>query len=129
METSFFFAKLLGGILFLMGSSMLLRPKIAMTVFREIAAQRAFSYLLGTLLITFGLTIVITHNVWEVGFPLAITLIGWDLLIEGTLCLFFSQTLVEKYFGPLQKQSVLLSIALVQLLLGTYLLFAGFSIL
>ena len=43
----------------------------------EFLRSRALIYLSGLLLMTAGLAIVLTHNVWRADWPVIITILGW----------------------------------------------------
>ena len=47
------------------------------------------TYLAGLVWFLGGLAIVIVHNRWSAGWPLAITLVGWFLLLGGLFRLLF----------------------------------------
>jgi hypothetical protein len=45
--------------------------------------------MVGVILLLSGLSVVLTHNIWNAGFlPLVITLIGWVLILRGILSMF-----------------------------------------
>ncbi|MGR9108695.1 MAG: hypothetical protein ACU843_17390 [Gammaproteobacteria bacterium] len=44
-------------------------------------------YPLSLLILVMGLVIVHTHNIWVFGWPLAVTLLGWLLVIKNTVYL------------------------------------------
>src|SRR5271163_2787194 len=94
MVASIFLARLLGPIFLIVGASILFNPK----VFRDIAADVVRSvtlvYLFGLMDFAAGLAIVITHNVWLASWPVLITLIGWLLLIRGTVRVLIPETVM-----------------------------------
>ena len=51
----------------------------------EFLRSRALIYLSGLLLMTAGLAIVLTHNVWRADWPVIITLLGWLAAIGGAV--------------------------------------------
>ena len=48
----------------------------------------AVTYLNGTLLFVAGLSIVRVHNIWAVGWPVTITLVGWSAILGGLFRMF-----------------------------------------
>src|SRR4051812_23871920 len=56
--------------------------------------QRPYAALyIGVFTLPFGLLIVLTHNVWEPGLPLIVTLLGWAWTVKGLLYLVWPQSL------------------------------------
>jgi len=94
MMASIFLARLLGPVFLVVGASILLNPK----VFRDIAADVVRSvtlvYLFGFIDFAAGLAIVIAHNMWVASWPVLITLIGWLLLIRGTVRVLIPETVM-----------------------------------
>lgn len=127
MDTSFFLAKVLGILAILMGASMVLRRKMLLSIFHELSQSRAVSYILGVLMVVFGLVIVSSHNVWRWGFELAITLFGWIALLEGTMYLFISEKALKKYLRTLDSKRVYYFIGVTYLVVGAVLAYIGFT--
>lgn len=128
MEPSLFLARLIGLMSILMGLSMLLRRKMLMNVFHELAKSAAISYILGTLLVVMGLILILMHNIWNVGYQLVITLFGWLLLLEGSIYLFASTRLIKKYIAGLDNKKMYYFIGVAYVLVGAYLAYVGFGI-
>jgi len=126
MEASIFLAKIMGIVALLMGASMAVRRKMLLSIFHELAKSRATSYILGVLITIFGLLIVLNHGVFQAGFPLVITAVGWFVLAEGVSYLFVSAEFLDKYMSTLNNGRVYYLIAVVYLVLGGYLTYSGF---
>ena len=109
-----------------MGTSMAIRRKMLMSIFRDIAKHRTTSYILGVLITIIGLFIVLSHNVFQSGFPLLITVIGWGVLVEGVSYLFVSEEFLERYMTTLNIKKFYYFIAAAYLMLGGYLTYIGF---
>ena len=126
METSIFLERFVGIVSLVMGTSMVLRRKMLLGVFHELSENRTISYILGTLLMMVGLSIVLQHNVWLLGPQLAVTLFGWLALTEGTSYLFISNRTMRHYMAALDNKVIYFSIGASYLVLGSYLVCAGF---
>jgi hypothetical protein len=72
------------------------------------------TYLAGLLWFLGGLAIVRLHNRWSTGWPLAITLVGWFLLLGGLFRLLFPEAQQGNQntpaFGPYAIDVVLLAL-------------------
>jgi uncharacterized protein YjeT (DUF2065 family) len=91
MDTSLFLAKLLGPLLIVTGLGVLFSRAAYREAAEEVLKSRALLYLFGAIGFAAGLGIVLTHNVWVWGWPVIITILGWFILIRGTLRILIPQ--------------------------------------
>ena len=92
----------------------------------EFLRSRALIYLSGLLLMTAGLAIVLTHNVWAAGWTVIITILGWLATIGGAVRIVMPQG-TEKIGRRILKGPLNLQIAgAVWLALGAILSFFGY---
>ena len=92
----------------------------------EFLRSRALIYLSGLLIMTAGLAIVLTHNVWAADWPVLITLLGWLAVIGGALRILTPQA---RAHGPraCSRQRTALPIAgAIWLAIGAILCFFGY---
>jgi hypothetical protein len=85
MPTSIFIAKLIGPILLVAGIAMLINRKQLDALAQELLRSHVLLLLLGLVDLSVGLAIVLTHNVWVADWRLIITLLGWLLIVRGTV--------------------------------------------
>ena len=85
MQTSIFIAKLIGPILLVAGVAMLINRKQLDALAQEVLRSHVLLLLLGLIDLAAGLAIVLTHNVWVADWRLIITLLGWLLIVRGTV--------------------------------------------
>ena len=83
MQTSIFIARLIGRVLAIMGLVVLVNPERVRQMGREFLEGEALIFLSGVITLPLGLAIVNTHNVWEVGWPVIITIFGWLAVFAG----------------------------------------------
>ena len=124
-----FLSRLLGLYCLVIAVAMLAHRQATVVTVGELLHDRPLMYLLGVLCVFAGLAMVLVHNIWSDG-PAAIivTLIGWLTLLKGvifvglepvqTAALYLAQLRFERWY-PLY--------ALVTLVLGAYLCYAGFG--
>ena len=65
-----------GPVLLAIGIAMLLNRRAIMGMAAEIAQSTGLIFLSGIILLTAGIAIVRTHNVWSGGWPIIITVLG-----------------------------------------------------
>ncbi len=83
MELSLFLAKFFGLYLLVLSALCALRRKAFEGIVEDFFAQRALVFLSGLISLAAGIAIVISHSVWEPGWRLAITLIGYLSVAKG----------------------------------------------
>ena len=104
------------------------RPATVVSV-GELLHDRPVMYLLGVLCVFAGLAMVLVHNVWSGG-PAAVivTLIGWLTLLKGIVLVALDPLQTSRlYLAQLRFEQLYPLYALVTLLLGAYLCYAGFG--
>jgi hypothetical protein len=83
MGTSILIARLLGPVLLVIGLTALAQPDRIRRLAREFLEGEALLFFSGLLTLTAGLAIVSTHNRWQAGWPLLITIFGWLMVFAG----------------------------------------------
>jgi hypothetical protein len=85
MKTSLFIARLIGPTLVALGLAVLVHPDRMGRLAQEMLASEALLFLTGLITLPAGLAIVNTHNRWEGGWPVIITVFGWLLVVGGAV--------------------------------------------
>ncbi len=126
MEMSIWIAKFLGPVFLAAATPMMIRPDSIEPLADEFLKSQALMYVSGILVLTGGLSIVNTHNRWELDWPLLITLFGWAMVIAG-ISRIVSPKLVTDVGGPMIGGSLITRLAgTVWALLGAFLTFKGY---
>ena len=128
MDSSNLPAQLIGIFFVIASFSMAFRRGMMMTVFREVFRSRALSYILGFFMLGIGLFLVLKHANWTGGSATIINILGWYLLIESVAYLFLQQMVMYKLFNWLEYKKVYYTISIGFLILGGYLVYAGFFV-
>jgi len=81
MEISIFFARLWGSFFIIFGLLFIITRQLGKTI--EMTDDKAFVISTGYITLLMGLVTVILHNVWELSWKIAITILGWSTLIKG----------------------------------------------
>jgi hypothetical protein len=78
--------------------------------------------------IAVGLAMVLGHNVWSGGaLPVVVTLVGWLILAKGLLLLFLTPEALIRQFERMQYGEHIYLYLAPTLVLGLYLIWAGFT--
>jgi uncharacterized membrane protein len=126
MQTSIVLARLLGPILIVMGAGMLLNQRSYRAMAEDFLASRALIYLSGLIALVAGLSIVNFHNVWALGWPVIITILGWLMLIGGSIRILAPDSVKRIGSTFLEKPEMIVIAAVVVIVLGAILAIAGY---
>ena len=90
----------------IVGLSHLLQPRLWAEHFRDVYARPDGPFTIALSMLPCALAVVLLHNIWVLGVPVLVTLVGWMLLIKCTVYLLWPRTTrrvaPEKLRGPTQ---------------------------
>jgi len=119
-------SKFLGPIILALSIPMIITPTSLQETTRRFLADSPLVLISGVLAMTAGLSIVNTHNVWALDWPLIVTLFGWALVAGGATRIIAPRT-VDKVGGAMMDRPIIMRIVGVfWALLGAYLTFKGY---
>ena len=127
MDTSIFLARLLGSSMLVIGLGLLLNRATYRDMSLEFLDSPALIYIGGLIAFVAGLAIVLTHNVWVVGWPVVITIFGWVSLAAGIFRIVFPASVTQLGRRLIDNQGFLIGGITVYLLLGAWLSYAGYA--
>ena len=124
-----FLSRLLGLYCLIIAVAMLVQRQATIVTVGELLHDRPVMYLLGVLCVFAGLAIVLVHNVWSGGpATVLVTLIGWLTLLKGIVFVVIEPMQTSSlYLAQLRFEQLYPLYALVTLVLGAYLSYAGFG--
>jgi hypothetical protein len=94
----------------------------------DVLYDRALAFTYGLITLAIGLAIVTTHNVWRGGLlPIVVTFVGWLLLARGIVLQAISPEIAQQVLQALHFEPLYYAYLVVPLLLGVYLLIAGWT--
>jgi len=127
MDTSRFLARLIGPMLVVLGIGLLARPETLHAMATEFLSNRGLIFLSGLLTLLAGLAIVNTHNVWELRWPVLITILGWLGIIGGIARMLFPDTVVAVGNSMMAGGTSVAVGGVVDLALGLWLSYVGYK--
>jgi hypothetical protein len=125
MVVTIFLGKVIGWYFFILGLWILLRQDRMKVILAELGSQGALRFFMGMVGLILGLLLVHSHNVWVLGWPLIITLVGWVVLIAGLLRLFLPDMGVHLGQWWVKNPPYLMVLALVYIIIGLFLLYSA----
>ena len=126
MDTSLFLARLLGPMLVVLAVGLVACQSSWRAMAKEFIANRSLLFLSGLLTLLAGLAIVNTHNVWESGWPVIITIFGWLGVIGGAARMLFPQTVMGLGTKMLDNTTYLTVGGIAEGLIGLWLCYVGY---
>lgn len=126
MDTSLFIAKLIGPLLLAISASFLINPINMREMATDFLQHRALIFLAGFLALLGGLAILLTHNVWVLGWPVIITILGWLSVIGGVFRIVFPDSVRSLGEAMLEMPGMLTTSGIVQGVLGAWLCYVSY---
>lgn len=128
MDTSLFLAKLIGPIFLIVGIGLLLNGDRYRAVVDEVMSSHTLLYIFGAIALTGGLAIVLTHNIWVWDWPVIITIVGWLMIVRGSLRIVIPQQVEDLARKMVAGWSnILLISGLLVITLGVFLCWKGYA--
>lgn len=128
MADSMLLAQVIGITALVKGVAVLVRPKFVRGILKDLFDNHALFYFLITTELVIGLFLVLTHNIWENSYVVIITILGWLMVIESILFLLLSENITSKVVKKLDNDSMYRFGAALSLIIGAYLIYAGFGL-
>ncbi|WED42587.1 hypothetical protein [Legionella cardiaca] len=126
MEITIFLAKVIGWYFVIISLCILFRQDLVKSVLGDILGQRALLFFIAIVTLILGLLLVVSHNVWVMGWPVIITIIGWLVLIAGIVRLVAPELSLRAGQWWLRNPTSLLVVSVIDLVIGLYLLYKGY---
>ncbi len=126
MQTSVFLAKLMGPLFLAVGIGVLANAAVYRKLAEEFLRSYALVYVSGLLLMTAGLALILTHNVWVADWRVIITLLGWLAAIGGALRIVVPERTEAAGRWMLARPAGITVAAVIWLALGALLTFFGY---
>ena len=123
-----YLSRLIGLFTLIVALSMLADKPQAMDTVRAVVQDQPALIVLGMLGTAAGLAIVLAHQVWTGGvLPVVVTVIGWVILIRGTILLFLSRDATARLVDWFHFEEFFYLYLGFAAVLGLYLTVHGFS--
>ena len=123
-----YLSRLIGLFILIIALAMLANKPQAMDTVRAVVQDRPVLLTLGMLGTAAGLAVVLGHHVWSGGvLPVLVTMIGWIILIRGTILLCLSQDATARLVDWFHFEEFFYLYLGFAAVLGLYLAAHGFS--
>lgn len=126
MEISIFLAKIVGFYLIIKLIAVWKNYDKLPSIIEGLKNNDALRLSVGLITAILGFLIVLSHNIWTWDYRVIITIIGWLVLIKGSL-ISFSGAYLDKMSGFLFKKSSFYLILILSVILAVFLLCKGYN--
>ncbi len=126
MEHSVYLAQLLGPILVLLGLSYAFRLNSFPKLIKDFAKDSGLMHISVLLMMLGGVALILAHNVWEWGWPLIITILGWAVLLKGLLYAFFPGAMLKMATKMMKMKWIFVFAVLLWVVFGLGLTYYGY---
>ncbi len=127
MEMAIWISKFLGPVILVLGIPMIVSPTNLQETTRRFLADSPLVLISGVLAMTAGLSIVNTHNVWVLDWPLIVTLFGWALVFGGTSRIVAPRVVDHVGGAMMDRPTMTRIVGAFWALLGAFLTFKGYA--
>lgn len=124
VDISVYLSKAIGVYLLIVGSGMLINPKIR-AIFLKIMNDHSLLYVSDFIGLIIGILLVTSHNIWVADWRLLITVIGWVALIKGTLRVVFPDLGNQFFIKWLECNFSYYTTVLTMIVVGAYIYYIG----
>lgn len=119
---SLFLATIIGWYLIILGSFILIRPELAKKATTEVMSNSGTLFMIAIITLILGLLLVVSHNLWVMDWPVAITVFSWLVLIGGLVRLFYPELTLRMGKAFLKSPIKIKISAIITILIGLFFL-------
>jgi hypothetical protein len=121
MALTIWISKLLGPVILVLSMPMIVSPNSLQETTRRFLADSPLVLVSGVLAMTAGLSIVNTHNVRVLDWPLIVTLFGWALVLGGATRIVAPRVVEHVGGGMMDRPTMTRLVGIFWALLGAFL--------
>jgi len=126
METTLFLAQVIGIVALAKAVALFVKRDELKSLVNDLLGSRALLFVLSALELIGGLAIILNHNIWEGGVAIAITIIGWMMVLEGLAFYILPSKSVAPLVRSLNNKSLYKIGSIVALVVGIWFVHFGF---
>lgn len=126
MNTSIYIARVFGFFLMIFSLSMFYNFEKFITGITELTQNVSLQLIFGMFLLTIGLLLVVSHNIWKASWVVVVTILSWMVLIKAIIFLFFPEYIQSISIYYIQSNNYIYISALINFLIGLFLCYKSF---
>ncbi|KTC65008.1 Integral membrane protein (PIN domain superfamily) (plasmid) [Legionella adelaidensis] len=118
-----FLATVIGWYFVFFSVLLLFRGEETRAIMRDILGQRSLFFIIAIITLILGILMVVSHNLWVMGWPLAVTFVSWFVLLSALFRLFFLEVAMTGAQRFIRNKAAVTTFSIVLLLIGVFLLY------
>jgi len=126
MQPAVFIARLIGPAFVAVGVGILLNGPFYTALIAEAVHSPTLIYFSGLMALVPGLAMLNVHRAWTAAWRVIVTIVGWLMVIGGVIRLVLPATTATLATDIYSKPAALLIVAVIVIVVGGYLSFAGY---
>lgn len=120
--TTIFLATVMGWYMVVMSLILFFKQNYLKLVVADIMTEKGLFFIVAIMTFILGLLLVVSHNIWMMGWPVLVTILSWLVLLGGLIRLFFPETVQRIWENAFNNSLLMRVIGVIILILGVYLL-------
>ena|SRR3990167_2514191 len=125
MDRSQFLSKVIGIYLVIVSIAMLVNMPQFVGRVDSLIHNPALMFVSGFFALIVGILIVVSHNIWQLNWRTAITIVGWATLLKGACILICPQTISGMAMQFVLNPGIAYTAACLQFIIGVLLVFCA----
>lgn len=126
MNLSVFLAQVIGIYMVILGISLFSNGKHFSLIMLGLINNAESQFIMGTLLLALGVTLVVLHNVWEMSWVVVITIIAWMIFIKGIVYTVIPRIVLALAEPYIHATGLYYFVGVMDIGVGLFLCFKGF---
>lgn len=126
MVLSIFLAQALGLYFLITGFAMIINGDRAMILLEKILKDEALIFITGFIALILGILLVLSHNIWVMGWPVIITILAWLALFKGIMRVVYPHKAVVLAEKVINNTKGFYTVSVVVFAIGLFLVYHGF---
>ncbi len=126
METPRILARIIGPVMVVSAVAVLLNLHAYPRLVEEYSKSASLCYLGGFMALLMGLVILQFHHIWELRWPVLITIIGWLCVVKGAVLMIIPGTMLTVLHSLTATSLPLMVSSLISLCIGAFLTIKGY---
>jgi hypothetical protein len=127
MPLTVFLSKVVGLMLVMIGGAILIRRKYFLGVFATYVEQRLVRTTMSMIELFAGIALLVAHHAWSPPPAAMLTIIGWLVVLEGTIYLLLPDAWVGWFIATFNTQAWYVVGGSLAIVVGVYLAGSGFA--
>ncbi len=126
METSQLLARVIGPYMLIAGLGLLISRDRYIDMLANMKSQPLLLMVMGAFTLLLGLLLLQFHNIWTMGWPVLVTLIGWITVLKGAVAMIAPQAMSHMAEKFKNKPTLLSMQAAIAILFGAFMSYMGY---